>query len=232
MTLRPAGAYFVTVAARARAPLAACAAGLFFLIGSYAYPRNEPGGTYGMTALIGTVLAAWLVRSVLGAEPAEQADMAAVALGGRTQRLRLVAGLGACLAAILAVVFVLYPLVLLWAGDTHVFDPHPRVADVVAAVAAHVACLTFGATLGLLFAPPRVPGAPTAFAALTVTLLVVLVAGSALGPVGGPYAVADRMADARPGAISAGELVADASCLVLAAVAFGVADRWGRSRGG
>ena len=215
--------YAGTLAARTRAPLAAAAAALFLLVGTYLEKRNEVGATYGLSALLCCGLAAWLVAALLATEPAPQADMAAVALGGRGGRARLDAAVVGAVAAGLTVAFVAYPLVLGLFTDA-VFDaPGPRIGDVAAAVLAHASCALLGGALGLLFSPPRIARRATSVALVLVALLTLAAAGVAAGPV----AVADAMHDDAAGAL----VVQCLGCLALAAVAVVAAWRWAARAG-
>jgi hypothetical protein len=92
----------------------------------------------------------------------------------------------------------------------------------VAAAIAHLTCAALGGTLAVLFAPPRL-NRPATSAAATLTALIVLVP---LGALAGPLAVASAMTDAPRGTIDGPELLACASCVVLAALTLAAAARW------
>ena len=68
MTLR----YHLLLAARSRAVLAPAAAWLFVLAGVYAYPPNDVGGSFAVTAGLLVPLSAWLAVALSHAEPAPQ----------------------------------------------------------------------------------------------------------------------------------------------------------------
>jgi hypothetical protein len=79
----------------------------------------------------------------------------------------------------------------------------------------------------VLFAPPRLTRRTTVIAAL----LLLVAVSAALGPVGGPVAVAQAESDARAGAVTGGVVLACLSCLVLAAAAVAGATRWSARSG-
>lgn len=229
MTVR--SGYLWWAAARARTLLVPLAALVLALIGAFADRQSAPGSTWALTALMGCALSAWLVGAVLMGEPAEQADMATVALGGRGGRDRMDLLLVGVVAGAVSVAFVGVPLLLGALGGAEVFSPSPRLADVLAALGAQLCGGLLGGTLGLLFAPPRVTRRATAFAGVLGTLLVLVAVSEPLGDVGGPVALAQALADARPGAVTGRELLGGLSCLALAAAAASGAREWAR-RGG
>jgi hypothetical protein len=106
-----------------------------------------------------------------------------------------------------------------------------RAGDVVAAVLAHLCCGGLGGAIGILFAPPRLTRRATAIAAVVAALLLLVAVSAALGPVGGPVAVAQALTDARAGTVGGGVLLAGASCLVLAGAAVVGATRWAARSG-
>lgn len=233
MIARTAGRarYAAMLAIRTRAPLAPLTATILAAIGVYAYPRSSIGETWGLTALMACALSAWLVGAVLAAEPAAQAEMATVALGGRRGRAGLDATLVLLVAAGQAAWFIGYPLVARRLGYTDVFVPPPHASDVFAAALAHLCCALAGGSLAVLFAPPRLARRASAAAAVMASLLAMVAVAGALGAVGGPVAVAAAMNDARLHAITGRELIACASCLVLATALMAAGTRWARVRG-
>jgi hypothetical protein len=151
--MRPRLRYLLLTAGRTRTPLAPLAVTLLMLIGTYAYARNEPGATFGLTALACTALAAWLVGAVLAGEPGPQGDMATTALGGRrTLDLLLVA----LVALALTVLFIGFPLALRQLAVPNLFEPAARPGDVAGAVLAHLCCSALGGALGVLGGPAAV----------------------------------------------------------------------------
>jgi hypothetical protein len=224
--------YLALTAARTRAALPPLAATLFAAIGVYDYPENEPRATFAVTALMACGLAAWFVGAVLAGEPEPQAEMASVALGGRSERTGLEVMLVAAVSAGVTIAFLAYPLALVALGVPKVFKPPVQGADLAAGVLAHLCCAALGGTVGVLYAPPRLTRRATAVAAVLATLLALIAAASVLGPVGGPVAVASALSDdARATPLGGAVLVACASCLVLAAGAVAAADRWARRTG-
>jgi hypothetical protein len=211
--------YVLLSAARSRAPLAPAAISIFAVLGVFAYRGNEVGSTWGLTAVISCALAAWLVGAVLAGEPRAQADMASVALGGRAT---LEVALVTLVAVVLSASFLTFPLLWSPLGSPPMFVPKPLPVDVVAAAIAHLTCAALGGTLAVLFAPPRL-NRPATSAAATLTALIVLVP---LGALAGPLAVASAMTDAPRGTIDGPELLACASCVVLAALTLAAAARW------
>jgi hypothetical protein len=224
--------YLLLTARRTRAPLLALAATLFALLGVYAYRPNEVGATWGLTALICSALAAWLVGAVLDGEPGPQADITNAALGGRSRRDRLDLLLVAAVAAGLTVTFVAYPLALgLILADPPVFRRAVQPGDVVAATLAHASCGALGGAIAVLFAAPRVARRATAVAAVLTTLLGLIAISGPLGEMGGPLAVARAMTDADAGGLDGALLLACLSCLAATAVVLAVAARWARRSG-
>jgi hypothetical protein len=222
--------YLRITAWRTRATLVPAAGCLFAVIGTFAGPRNEVGGAWALTALFGCALGAWLTGAILAGEPAAQADMASVALGGRAGRLRADAVLTATVALALTALFIIYPLALGTVRE-HVFDRRPGAADITAAAAVNLVCTAFGAALGVLFAPPRVLRRATATAATLTVLIAALAIGDSLGAVGGPVAAAQHLSDAHARTIGAGELLATATCAALTAALLAATARWTRLRG-
>ncbi len=214
--------YVLLSAARSRTPLAPLAASLFAVIGVYAYRENEVGSTFGLTAVLSCGLAAWLVGAVLTGEPPAQAEMATVALGGRRGRLGVDAAAVLIAATWLTVIFLAYPLATSPLGPTPMFKPAPVPMDLVAAALAHAACAILGGAIGVLFAPPRLQRPATSVAA-TGTALIALAAAQV-----GPIAVARGLSDAPAGTITGAELLGEATCLALAALALAAAVGWAR----
>ncbi|HWK25227.1 MAG TPA: hypothetical protein VNS09_01615 [Solirubrobacter sp.] len=213
--------YLLLTAGRTRAPLIPLAATCFALLGVFASQRNEVGPTWGLAAVLCCALGAWLVGAVLAVEPAAQAEMAAVALGGRGRRAWLEVRFVLLVAAGLTVAFAGVPLVLLALHVGHVFGRPLELGDVVGAVIALLSCAILGGSVALALGPPRVTRRATS-AALVLAVLVALTAVSRLG---GPVRVAKALSDAAPGQVSGAELVACAGCLLLAGVAVSVAAR-------
>ncbi|WP_205698350.1 hypothetical protein [Conexibacter sp. SYSU D00693] len=218
--------YLVLVAARTRTPLPAVAATLFALLGVYAYRHNEPGATWGLTALVACALAAWLVGAVLDGEPAAQADMATAALGGRPARTALDAVLVGGVAVALSALFLAYPPAL------GLLDPEPTAGLAVAALLAHLAAALVGGALAVLCAPPRVTRRASAVAAVLGGLLLLVVLAEALGPAGGPVALARTLTDADDAGVDWAATAAGlAGCAVLALALLVAATRWARRAG-
>ena len=216
--------YFALLALRTRAPLAPAAATILALAGTYAQTRNDVGETYALTALLACGLSAWLTGAVLGGEPAPQADLATVALGGLRGRAKAEALLVATVAVAFSALFMIFPLAL-GLVVKHVFDRTPGTGDLVAAALAHLACCAFGAALGVALAPPRVTRRATAAAATLVVLLALLAVGTA-----GPAGVAQKLSGAAPRTLTGAELLATAICALLAAALLAAAASWTRRR--
>ena len=125
------------------------------MLGVFAYRGNEVGSTWGLTAVLSCALAAWLVGAVLTGEPAAQADMATVALGGRRGRARARARADRARRAALTVAFLAFPLLVSPLGTDRCSIPAALPVDVVAAVLAHLCCAVLGGAIGVLFSPPR-----------------------------------------------------------------------------
>ena len=220
--MRAALRYLGLTAARSRTPLVPLAATVFALVGVYAYRPNEPGETFALTSVLACGLAAWLVAAVLDGEPRAQAEMAVAALGGRRRRTAMDVLLVAVVAALLSVAFLAYPLVLGLVLDG-VFEPGADAGDVAAAAIAHPASALLGGAFALLCSPPRVARRATS-AALVVAALLGL---AAVGGVAGPVALASAVDDGATGALVVGAV----ECVLVAAVAIAVADRWGARAG-
>jgi hypothetical protein len=222
--------YLLLTASRTRAPVVGLVALAFAVLGIFADTRMEVGSTWGLTALLGGALCAWIAGAVLAAETDAQADMAAVALGGRTARLRLDARLVVAVAVLVAVCFVACPLLLTAAGRA-VFARTPGVGDVLAAALAHLACGAVGGLLGVAFAPPRVRRRAVAVLATLAAILVLIALSIPLGPLGGPVAVAAALTDAPANRVTGDDLVALAGCVVLVAVGGAAVRTWTRRAG-
>ncbi len=223
--------YVALIAARTRTPLVPLAITLFCVIGVFAYPHNEVGGTWGPTALLCCALAAWLVGAMLAGEPEAQADMVTVALGGRRARAGLDLVLAALVAVGLTVVFIGFPLLMNLLGRHDTFDRAVLAGDVAVAAVSHLCCAALGGTIGILFGPPRVTRRATSAAAVTATLIALVALSRPLGALGGPAAVAETVTEAAPGAVAGAEIAAWLSCLALAIVTMAVSHRWTRARG-
>jgi hypothetical protein len=223
--------YAAMLALRTRAPLVPLTATILAAIGVYAYPRSAVGETWGLTALLACALSAWVVGAVLAAEPAAQAEMSTVALGGRRGRAGLDATLVLLVALGQAAWFIGYPLVARRLGDPDVFVPPPQASDVFAATLAHVCCALAGGSLAVLFAPPRLARRASTVAAVTASLLAMVAVSGLLGALGGPVAVAAALTDARLHTITGRELTSCASCLVVAAALMVAGTRWAHVRG-
>jgi len=219
--------YVLLSATRTRASLIPMAASIFAILGVFAYRGNEVGSTWGLTALLSCALAAWLVSAALVAEPAAQADMATVAVGGRRGRARLELTLIALSAVGLTAGFLTFPLLTSPLGSQPMFVPAALPVDVVAAAIAHLTCAALGGAIGALCSPPRLKR-PATVAAATLAALLALVA---LGSAGGPVAVARALTDAGRGTLTATEVLACLSCLILGALALAAAERWARRAG-
>lgn len=222
--------YVAMLTVRTRAPLAPLTATILAAIGVYAYPASGVGETWGLTALMACALSAWLVGTVLAAEPAAQAEMATVALGGQRGRAGLDAALVMLVAGSQAAWFIGYPLVARRLGYTDVFAVPPHACDVFVAALAHVCCALAGGSLAVLFAPPRLVRRASAAAAVMASLLALVAISRPLGALGGPVAVAAALTDARLHTITGRELIACASCLVLAAALTAASTHWARVR--
>jgi hypothetical protein len=217
--------YLRLIAARTRAPLPAIAAVIFALVGIFSGPRNEVGSTWALTAVVGAGLSAWLAGAILLGEPQAQADMATAAVGGGRGRARLELLLACALAVGIGAASVLYPLALQLAGR-EVFAPRPGDADVAAAFLAQLGCCFLGASIGALFAPPRVRGRANAAAATLAATVVIVGLVSTLGPLGGPVEVARQLSDTRHPLLDGRELLASAGCIAWAAACLGLGWRW------
>ena len=223
--------YVLLIAARGRAPLAPLAASIFSVLGVFAYRENEVGQTWALTALLSCALAVWLVGAVLASEPAAQADMATVAIGGRGSRAAMELIPIGVAAGGLTVGFLALPLLTSPLVDPPMFKPPARPGDVAAAAVAHVCCAILGGAIAVLFSPPRLTRRPTAVAAAMSALLALVAISAPLGVVGGPVAVAHALTDAPPGNVDGPELAACLSCLALSALLLAGAYVWARRSG-
>jgi hypothetical protein len=213
--------YLLLTGSRTRTPLIPLSITFFLTIGTFFYPQNAPGSTWGSTAVMCCALCAWLVGAVLAAEPRPQAEMAGVALGGRWT---LEALLVLLVAPLLALPFIAYPLFLYAVGHTDIFKPPALAGDVVGAALVQVCCGILGGTVGVLYSPPRVTRRATAIGATLASLLLLIALGSLFGPI----AAAQAITDAPRGSVDSGELVACAGCLIPAAAIFAAAVLWSR----
>jgi hypothetical protein len=216
--------YLLLTSARTRTPLAPLAITVFWVFGTFFYPNNEVGGTWGQTGVTCCALAAWLVGAILAGEPAAQAEMATTAVGGLRGRLGLEGLLVLMVAPLLALPFLGWPLLLHALGQANVFKPPALPGDVAGAALVHVCCGILGGAVAVLFAPPRVTRRATATAAVLASLLVL----AGLGTLAGPIAAAQAISDAPRGTVNGSELVACLTCLALAAAAFTAAATWSR----
>jgi hypothetical protein len=216
--------YLLLTSARTRTPLAPLAITIFWVFGTFFYPNNEVGGTWGQTGVTTCALAAWLVGAILAGEPAAQAEMATTAVGGLRGRLGLEGLLVLMVAPLLALPFLGWPLLLHALGQANVFKPPPLPGDVAGAALVHVCCGILGGAVAVLFAPPRITRRATATAAVLASLLVL----AGLGTLAGPIAAAQAITDAPRGTVNGSELWACLTCLALAAAAFGAAGWWAR----
>jgi hypothetical protein len=217
--------YLWVLSARTRAPLLPLAVALFVLIGVFLDPRQDPGAAWGVTAALGCGVVALLVGSILGSEPAPQAEMATVALGDRGRRRRLDAVLVAVTGAGLSAAAIAYPLLLKLARPDE-FDRHLRLGDVAGAAVVLLACTLLGGGLGVLFAPPRVTRRATAVAATVATVLALVAASGPLGWASGPAGAAEALSRAPAGRLTAHELAACLICVVLTGAAALLARWW------
>lgn len=217
--------YLVVTVLRTRAPVVGLVALAFAVFGIFADQRAEIGSTWALTALLTSALCAWIAGAILAGETDAQADMAAVALGGRIGRLRLDARLVAALAALVSACFIVWPLILTAFGRRE-FDHTPHVGDVVAALLAHLACGTVGGVIGVAFAPPRVRRRAVAVLATLATILGLIVVSVPLDVLGGPVAFAAALSDAPAGRLTGDDLTALASCVVLVALGWAAVRAW------
>ena len=217
--------YLLLTSARTRTPLAPLAITVFWVFGTFFYPNNEVGGTWGQTGVTCCALAAWLVGAILAGEPAAQAEMATTAVGGLRGRLGLEGLLVLMVAPLLALPFLGWPLLLHALGQANVFKPPALPGDVAGAALVHVCCGILGGAVAVLFAPPRVTRRATATAA------VLALAARARRPRHARAARSPprrRSRDAPRGTVNGSELVACLTCLALAAAAFAAAALWSR----
>lgn len=219
--------YLWIVGTRSRAPLLPLALALFLLIGIFADPHQDIGQTWGLCAVLCCALSALLVGAILAGEPATQADMAVVALGGRARRLRLDLALVGAAGLALTVAYLAYPLVMT-RFRPELFTRAVRPGDVLAAAIALAAAAVLGGALGLLFAPPRVTRRATAVAATLLAVVALVAVAKPLGWVSGPVGAAHALADAPAATVAADEIAACLACLALAAVCVLVAAAWTR----
>jgi hypothetical protein len=190
--------------------------------------RNEVGSTWALTSLMSGGLAAWLVVAVLSGEPEAQAEMTTVAIGGRRGRRHLEALLVGCVAALLTVAFIVYPLVLMKLFGRPVFNRSVGGSDLVAATVAHIGCAVLGGSIGVLFAPPRVKRRATAFAGITATLVVLASASPPNNLSAGPIALARVLEKAHGQVVTGALLLSSATCVLLGAAILSVAEVWTR----
>ena len=200
--MRGAARYLMLVATRTRAPLPALAATLFLVIGVFWYRRNEVGADVGpdrAPELRARGLAGRRGAGRRAARPGGHGD------GGarRPAPARLLPELllAVAAAALLALAFIGYPLVLIAFVDDE-FDRAVQSGDVVAAVLAHLSCGVLGGAIAVLFSPPRLARRASAIAAV----LAALVGLAAIGGAAGPVAVARALNDAAPGTVGAATL--------------------------
>jgi hypothetical protein len=217
--------YAALVAARDRGVLAPLLALLLLLLGVYAYRPNDVQGTWALTALLSAPVVTWLRIAVARAEPDAQRLMRVAAAGGHGAARARDAVVDAALVLLVVAVLLAYPLLI------GAFDRPVTGGDLLAAASAHAACALAGAALGRLAAPPVTGRAATALVlVLGATLASVAVAGP-LGALAGPAGVADALAAAPPGTLTAGLLGAEAVCLAVAALLEAAARRAERRAG-
>jgi hypothetical protein len=185
----------LAVAFAGRRPLVPLTALVFAVIGVFAYPRNDVGGSWAVTSVLGFGLAAWLVAAVERGIPDATEAMLAVAAGGPRAAWRARVALVGAAAALVAVVFIAYPLLL---GS---FARAPSSGQVAAAALLHLVCAAAGGALALALAPPV--RLATAFAGILAALLATVAASGALGAVAGPGGAAQAFSDSS-GDLSAG----------------------------
>lgn len=219
--------YIWLVGTRSRGPLLPLAASLFMLIGIFADPRQRVGETFGLCAVVCCALTGLLVGSVLAGEPAAQADIATVALGGRARRMRLELALVALVGLGLTVAYVVYPVVMVHFRP-RLFLRAIRPGDVAAAALAIACCTVLGGSLGLLFSPPRVTRRSTAVAAMLFAIVALVALSKPLGSLSGPVGAGHALTNAPPGVIAAGEVTSCVACVILAAACVLAAALWTR----
>jgi hypothetical protein len=223
--------YLGLLAIRTRAPMIAVAMSFFAVVGVFADRLNEVGASWGLTACLSCGLAAWIVGAVLDAEPPAQYEIATTAVGGTAKRSIMDSWLIGMTSVLLTVMFVGYPLVLYGLGRADLFLRAPLTGDVVGAVIAHLSCAALGGTVGALLARPRTRSRAIATTATLAALLVLVATSKALGPIGGPLAVARALTDAHPGTITGPEVIASGSCVVLALLFSAIAPAWASRAG-
>jgi hypothetical protein len=202
----------LAVLLRTRAALAPLATFAFVLLGVYAYRRSGVGSTYAFTALTLCPVVAWLAAAAAFAEPLSQQQVATAAAGGPRPALRgrvlALAGAG----AVLALVDVAFPAVF------GLFDRTPALADLGAAVLAHLACAALGVALGLLAVPPAARRPPAAFMVI-VGYAVLVVPLYELTPVLSPVAwLAATLTDAAPRTLGSAVVLGALAALVQASL--------------
>jgi hypothetical protein len=208
--------YRVLLAARSRAALAPAAAWLFVLAGVYAYRPNDVGGSFAVTAALLVPLSAWFAVALSHAEPAPQRELLTAGAGP-------VAGLVRGAAAIALPAVAAGGIDVAWPVLTGAFEPDPGTADVVGAVAAHVACALYGVAVGTL-ASARIVSRPGVAFALLTAFAIAAVPLFDLAPVLSPAAwTADALLDGRAVALPA-------VVLALHAAAAGALAAWALRR--
>ena len=213
--------YLLVVSLRARVLLFPTAAVLLAAVGVYADPYNEVASSWALMSVLACGLACWLMLATLTSQPAAQAEMAEVAMGGPAALLGAKTVLALIYAATLAALFVAYPLALDQVTSRPVFDRHIFAADWEVALLAILASGVLGGLLGVLCAHPRRVRPPVDAALAMVVLLALAGLGSATD-LGGPVAAARAFSDARPSTLTGQEAEGVLSTLVLAIVALGL----------
>jgi hypothetical protein len=213
----------LAAAVSGRRPLVPLAAIAFTTIGVFADPRNDVGGSWAVTSVLGFALAAWLVTAVERGVPEPADAMLTVAAGGPGAAARARMALVGFAAALVSAAFIAYPLAIGY------FEPGARLGDVAAAALLHLASACAGGALALLVAPPA--RLATAFAVILAAVMATVALSGPLGPVAGPGGAAKAFSDARRGAVSGGLVIAVAVTLAEAALVVGAARITARRRG-
>ena len=217
--------YAALLAARDRGVLAPLLALLLLLLGVYAYRPNDVQGTWALTALLSAPVVAWLRIAVARAEPDAQRLVRVAAAGGRGPARRRDAQVELALAGLVVALLLAYPLA------TGAFDRPVTAGDLAAAASAHAACALAGAGLGRLASPPVTGRAATSLVLVLGATLASVAAAGPLGPLAGPGGVADALAAAPAGTVTAGLLAAEAACLAFTGLCEAAACRAERRAG-
>jgi hypothetical protein len=170
--------------------------------------------------VLSCALVAWLTAACVAGEPGPQADMATAAARRPRARLAMEGLLVAVTTGVVTSVFLSYPL-LLDAVVGGVYDRPVRAVDLAAGGAAHLACGVAGGAVAVLFSAPRIERRASGAAAIAAGLLAFVPAGA----VAGPLAVARALSDSG-GDVDGSLLLAVATCGLVAAAAFALAQAW------